>query len=278
MNPEAEAEAEAVPLRWTYDNDMDQSIERYLKTMPEDTTHLDLSYFGLKRLPDISRFTKLELLDCSNNYITMLPSLSENTNLEILVCRYNLITEIHSLNFKLERLDCRYNSLVTLPSKWPPLLEFVSCSNNRLQSIPAFGKSIVFMDCSNNAISRLPVLNEKLEILFCQNNLLTELPLFGPNVDVLDCSNNPLCFYYPSQDISVINVIQKFRRCFYIGKFCAVVRKRWFYYMIKKRLSSHKRELLEMSGRIALNPKRIRRLLESGEITLELDDQPFYDM
>ena len=150
-------------LRWT---DMDLSIEGYLKTMPEDTTHLDLSYFGLKRLPDISRFTKLELLDCSNNYITKLPTFSENTNLEILVCRHNLITEIHSLNFKLERLDCRYNLLVTLPSRWPPLLEFVSCSNNRLQSIPAFGESIVLMDCSNNAISRLPVLNEKLEILF----------------------------------------------------------------------------------------------------------------
>ena len=59
-------------------------------------TELDLSNKGLTKLPDLSNYTNLKRLNCSNNQITHLDNLPPT--LTLLYCSNNKITISVSLN------------------------------------------------------------------------------------------------------------------------------------------------------------------------------------
>ena len=59
-------------------------------------TELDLSNKGLTKLPDLSLYTNLKKLYCSNNKLTSLPTLTEN--LRLLTYDYNPIYDIIDSN------------------------------------------------------------------------------------------------------------------------------------------------------------------------------------
>jgi len=82
------------------------NIETYLDSLPEDTEEIDVSSRELEHLPDLSRFTNLIYLDCSDNQLTSLPLLNEN--LQELYCDNNDLTLLPSLNEKLKILE--YNT------------------------------------------------------------------------------------------------------------------------------------------------------------------------
>ena len=46
------------------------NIEKYLNSLPLDTTVIDVSRRGITYLPDLSRFKELTKLDCSCNKLT----------------------------------------------------------------------------------------------------------------------------------------------------------------------------------------------------------------
>ena len=270
-------------------DEIDLLTQKYIDSLPDDIEYLHLTRRGIQNLPDMSRFTKLYELDVSKNMLTTLPPLPRS--IERLSCGYNRITRLSPLNGNLTFLDCSGNLLCTLPEMPPDLFTLV-CRENRLESVPAFGPSLHSIDCNKNRIRRLPDLNHCLENLSCENNCIMYLPKINNNLRSLRCNNNPfraqhpflevhplIHHYYPYETpvrIRYIKVLETFRRTFYAAKFRSFC-KRWFYYTLRAKMSRRKRDLLETSSRIALSPNRIRRLLENGDITLDLIDHQAFD-
>jgi Leucine-rich repeat (LRR) protein len=164
-------------------------IESYLNALPDDIESLNISDHGFKYIPDLSRFTKLEILYCNDNQLTSLPTLPEN--LKELCCSNNQLTSLPALPQNLETLNCNNNSLNSLPIL-PENLETLYCYKNQLTSLPALPKNLEDLMCSNNQLTSLPNLPQNLKFLMCNNNQLTSLPDLPQNLKSLCCNNNQL--------------------------------------------------------------------------------------
>ena len=70
---------------------------------------LDLSIKGLTKLPDLTKYTNLKKLNCSENKLTHLDNLP--INLTELNCSYNKLTHLDNLPINLTTLYCFDNSL-----------------------------------------------------------------------------------------------------------------------------------------------------------------------
>ena len=71
------------------------NIETYLNSLPDYTTVINISDKNVCYLPDISRFTLLEILYCDNNYLISLPPLPPN--LRLLSCLRNKLRSLPPL-------------------------------------------------------------------------------------------------------------------------------------------------------------------------------------
>ena len=49
---------------------MSFNIDKYINSLPLDTTYINVSNMNLTHLPDLSRFTDLIFLNCSHNELT----------------------------------------------------------------------------------------------------------------------------------------------------------------------------------------------------------------
>lgn len=147
---------------------------------------------------------------------------------------------------KLKKLLCYGNSLEYLPPYIQPTIDYIDCSKNRLKELPR----------------KLP---SYLKHLYCDNNQLRYLPTLPPTLQFSSISNNPFYKYLGSQynSIFVINstILREFRFNYYSLKYG----RRFFFSILKQRMSKIKKELLEMSARITMNPRRVIRLLELYE-------------
>jgi Leucine-rich repeat (LRR) protein len=230
---------------------MDNNVEEYINSLPNNTTVIDISSKNLTYIPDLSRFTCLTRLYCYSNCLTELPPLTKTPSLRL--------------------LDCSRNQLTRLPElELHPNLRILYCSYNDLTQIPALNEELEILSCYNNRLTKLPRLNNKLEYLECQNNLLTYLPFLNKSLTRFICFNNPFIIYPEINyhlEINTVNIINIFRLQYYTTKY----KKRIFYAILKKRMNRIREELLEMTARIILNPERILFLLENNLITLEND-------
>jgi Leucine-rich repeat (LRR) protein len=71
-----------------------QNINYYLNSLDKNITELNISYRHLITFPDVSSFTKLKKIDCSNNNIIFILSMFLPTNLEYLDCSFNKLNHI----------------------------------------------------------------------------------------------------------------------------------------------------------------------------------------
>ncbi len=156
---------------------LDDVIDGQVLTSNINTvTELDLWGYSIQDLTGIQDFTALQILDCSDNYLTAL-DVSANTQLFYLVCGYNLLTEIDVSNNP---------NLVGLLVDGNPITE-LDISNNL---------SIFQLWCDFTSISALDLSNHtSLQELYCgDNNSLTELNLKnGTNNQIieLDATGTP---------------------------------------------------------------------------------------
>ena len=185
------------------------TIQKYLKSLENNITELDISDKNLTQLPDLSRFTNLQILKCHKNKITVLPKLPDKltrlicysneitelpelpTHLHTLLCDYNNITNLLQLNKELVFLSCNKNLLIQLPTL-PESLCTLRCNENQLETLPFLPDNITHLHCKDNLLKKLPRLPQKLEILVCSNNKLTELPPFPSKLFFLECLHNQL--------------------------------------------------------------------------------------
>ena len=212
------------------------NIKEYVDSLPNDVDEIDVSFKKFKYLPNLSRFKKLEILNCRNNNLTSLPDLPEN--LKELYCCDNNLNSLPVLPKNLKELYCCDNNLTSLPVL-PEKLEKLYCNYNKLTSLPVLPEKLEILYCNYNNLTSLPVLPEKLEILFCHYNNLTSLPVLPENLKELLYYSNPINNIIPdNNDLNIINENIKIWNNFRYLYYCLKYRKRFLKIMepiIKKR-------------------------------------------
>ena len=213
---------------------MTNVIERYLNSLSEDISTLDISSKGIKSLPNLTRFKNLEKLNCSNNHLKSLPALPEN--LKTLFCDNNKLTLLNTLPQNLEDLFCDNNKLTCLPSL-PKNLKELYCSNNQLSLLPNLPENLKILCCYNNELTLLPTLPQNLEDLYCFHNQLHVLPNLPQNIEELDYCYNPIYEIVNNNSLikikQNIQILNNFRHLCYCLKFKKQLRK-WLWEKVRE--------------------------------------------
>jgi len=107
-------------------------INRYLNSLFETVSNIDVGFWNIKSLPDLTRFKNLKKINCYYNELTSLPTLPQN--LQELHCYDNELTSLPTLPQNLQKLSCCNNHLSSLPTL-PENVKYLYCTNNRLTSL-----------------------------------------------------------------------------------------------------------------------------------------------
>ena len=92
----------------------------------------------------------------------------------------------------LEMLTCSYNKLTSLPTL-PASLKDLDCYSNPLTSLPTLPASLTMLRCGlTKNLTSLPTLPASLTLLECYGNQLTSLPTLPASLTALKCSDNQL--------------------------------------------------------------------------------------
>ena len=214
-----------------------------LPELPNSLIELDCSKCNLKELPENLPIS-LQEINCSFNIITRLPE-ELPKGLINLNCSDNRLNELPKLPNTLRDLDCCYNSLNKLP-ELPITLRYIDCNFNFLNELPKLPNKLKYLDCCDNSLNELPQLPNTLRSLFCVNNYFDNFP------DLPDM---------------LIHLICPIKLTLFTEKEINTIKKEQSENRIMKRMKLLNRNLLlEWSAIITMNPKRIERLLENGEI------------
>jgi Leucine-rich repeat (LRR) protein len=143
------------------------------ESSPKRVISLNLSGKGLTGNLDISGFTALEFLDCSDNQLT---------SLDVNDCAV------------LEYLYSDDNKLANVNMEGLSVLKELNLYNNRLTSLDISGlTTLTGLDCGNNNLTSLDISGLfNLEELYCDNNQLTSLDVSGFSLTELYCGGNPV--------------------------------------------------------------------------------------
>jgi hypothetical protein len=144
-------------------------IEKYLDSLPENISIINIAGKDLEYIPDLSRFKNLKELNCS----------------------FNLLKELPRLNDTIEVLYCHKNLLISLP-KLPNNLTQLYCYDNKLTKLPQLNEKLLELYCYWNDITELPKINKYLKKLYCFSNILTMIPIIPDDLTSLDFSYNPI--------------------------------------------------------------------------------------
>ncbi|MES2620689.1 MAG: T9SS type A sorting domain-containing protein [Bacteroidota bacterium] len=91
----------------------------------------------------------------------------------------------------LDYLSCGNNQLTSLPTL-PESLYLLNCDKNKLTSLPTLPGSLTWFMCRYNQLTSLPTIPASLTYLGVHHNELTSLPTLPGNLIELDCTNNQL--------------------------------------------------------------------------------------
>ena len=84
-------------------------------------------------------------LDLSNKQLNALPDLSKYTNLEILNCYNNNLTSLDNLPTTLKKLNCNHNNITNLDNL-PPNLKKLKCSNTKIICLDYLPQNLQILD------------------------------------------------------------------------------------------------------------------------------------
>ncbi len=273
-----------------------------LPLLPHGLVRLDCS--GNPNLTTLPRIpSKLEFLNCSTCIINLLPDFPVDSKLKVLKCMDNKLTSLPDLPPMLEHISCSYNSIYYLPNNLPKYLRVLRCQNNLLYILPeALPDTLTELDCAHNQLTRMPShLSSltKLETISCSYNKLTYLPelpaslslidvknnnLFTfpgklpPDLTWIDCRDNPNLIWLPELTHNITDIwldtvpLQLDESESYmeitpeIITYINTEHERLCRQWVSDRLAVYKTELLERQLEITMNPDRIARLIQNGEL------------
>lgn len=199
------------------------NIEVYLNSLPDDTTHINVSRKGLYYLPSLARFTNLRELNCSVNNLTHLPEYSNTV--EVLICSFNQLTTLRPFSSNLRKLDCFENKLTSLPP-FPVTLVDILCARNNLTRLPSLHEGLKWLYCYSNNLRYLPIIpNSVTQVQFVGNYI-------GRGKNYMDIMRNVLFdFHFPTFKANV-KALYRFIHLYYALKFIRP-KLRYRYYLNK---------------------------------------------
>ncbi len=252
-----------------------------LPQIPATLEFLNCSICSLHELPEFPVDSKLKELKCTGCDLTNLPPLPPK--LEILKCHCNKLTYLPTpLPDTLTELVCSSNYLASLPIPLPNSIVDLNCSSNKITRLPPDLSSLSNLDslhCSANKLIWLPELPASLTELNCRNNNLSVFPMQIPiGLTWLDCRDNTQLQWLPplphglsyarldtvplpldaSEDFAEITP----ETITYINREHEYLFRKW----LSDHLDVYRTELLERQLEITMNPDRISRLIQNGEI------------
>jgi Leucine-rich repeat (LRR) protein len=148
--------------------------QRWLDGLPDNTkiinlshdmlTIIDVYHLKLTVLPDVSRFTEMEQLNCEDNLLTHLPDNLPDSIIMLRCCDNLLVKLPDKLPSALIELYCGRNKLTALPEVLSQNIVTIQCYHNEItmssdnndQFYTTFPNSLVELDCSFNKINFLP--------------------------------------------------------------------------------------------------------------------------
>ncbi len=221
-------------------------------------TEIYINACYLHKLPSLP--VNLITLNCEANILSELPELP--STLQFLICNMNKITKLPKLPNGLIYLNCANNLLTEIPDIKDIRLETLYIYNNFITHIEKIPNSVSYFNCSYNYISNLPELPSNLLCFDCSNNYLKELPYLPSSLFYFQRFNNPLTdYYYDPMENGLDQQINELSHL--ISHINTIIIK-------NKTISRNKEikyELLEISAKIMLNPKRVLKLLNNNEIS-----------
>lgn len=156
---------------------------------------------GIKNLKGIEFFTALETLNCVQCELTEL-DVSKNTKLEMLDCESDSLlssmrlTELDvSQNTALKELNCYGVKMQKLNVSGCTALEELDCGGNQLTALDvSTNVNLIELRCSSNRLDALDVSkNSKLKDLSCRDNFLAVLNVSkNPELKSIVCERNGL--------------------------------------------------------------------------------------
>jgi Leucine-rich repeat (LRR) protein len=203
-------------------------VESYLASLPEDILEINIIDKDLRYLPDLTRFKKLEILNCRINRLKSLPKLPKS--LKQLICANNRLTSIPELPENLNTLNCSQNLLKYLPNL-PKNLQILNCSFNLISVLPILPKSLKNLSCYNNDLIFIPNLPDDLRHISCHSNELINIPILPNSIYYMyiNYKNNPIYDIIHNDNFDIVKrniiIINKFRHLYYCIKFRDQFRK-----------------------------------------------------
>lgn len=203
-------------------------IESYLNSLSEDILEISIIAKDLRYLPDLTRFKKLEILNCKTNRLRSLPILPKS--LKKLICTDNRLISIPKLPEKLNVLNCSHNLLYNLPNL-PKNLQLLQCSYNLLSVLPMLPKGLKELYCCNNDLIFIPNFPNRLQHISCHSNELITIPIIPSSIYYIyiHYRNNPIYSIIHNDNFDIVKrniiIINNFRHLYYCLKFKAQFRK-----------------------------------------------------
>ncbi len=162
-----------------------------LESYNSDIKELNISSKKIKGSLNLKKFTCLEKLDCSNNFIASIQNIPK-TLIE-LNCNSNIIKTINNLPANLQILKCKTNKITSFK-----ILHYRNCLNDKkikkleeTQKNTWLPSSLIELDCSYNyQLTHIDNLQCNLKILYCCSCSLDSLNNLPDSLIELNCSNN----------------------------------------------------------------------------------------
>jgi Leucine-rich repeat (LRR) protein len=199
----------------------------------------------------------IRTLNLSRQNLTELPDLTRFRRLKNLHCSYNKLTSIDNLPYWIENIYCSYNQ-ITCINKLPQYLTGLFCGHNKIKYICTLPVFLSVLHCQNNKLVCLSDLPYLCEVVLAYNNELQSIPYLPYGLTEFYCTITPMI--YPEINFHSVNIINNFRFNYFTLKYG----HKLLFYLLRKRNKKYKKELLETSAKMLMNPKHISQLLENG--------------
>jgi Leucine-rich repeat (LRR) protein len=162
-------------------------IDFYIKEkLLKCNTYLDLSNMKLKEFKYMEIMKDVKYLFLNNNELTDI-DVSKLTKLEVLDVSHNKLKSILYLPSSLVELCCFHNMIENIDNN-NNLLK-LDCSNNLLKKINIFNK-LTILKCEFNKLEKIKTFNNLLK-LYCNNNPINDIQP-QPKLIYLNCSHTNL--------------------------------------------------------------------------------------
>jgi Leucine-rich repeat (LRR) protein len=180
----------------------------------ENSTKIDLSFYELHDLPDLSSLIYLKELILNNNHIKKLDFKKLPSSLKYLWIQFNLLEYIDRI---------------------PPNLEIFYCSNNHIKNIDLKNSKLSVLDCSYNIITKFDYLPDSILALNCSHNYISTLDNLPSKIDYLNSTGNNIPFY----DLKFWKGITILKKLYFVVKYGKKVKNLFYQYLKSRKYELH---------------------------------------